>query len=89
MDEPIKIQLKQPIPYGDGTLPILSLRRPKAGDFRGLKGGDKPFDMVLDLAARLAGLSPAVIDRVDVDDLPRLAEVVNGFLSGFQEIGKT
>ena len=89
MNEPIEIQLRQPIPHGDGTLSILTLRRPRAGDFRGLKGTELPFDMILDFAAKLANISPSVLDRLDVDDLPRLAEVVNGFLSGFQGTGKT
>lgn len=89
MDETIEITLKRPVAYADGTLSVLKLRRPKAADFRGLKGIDQPFDMILDFAAKLAGVSPGVLDRIDVDDIPRLAEVVNGFLGGFQGTGKT
>jgi hypothetical protein len=76
----IDIPLSHPIPYGETTLSVLQLRRPKAGDFRGLKGMDKPFDMILDFAATLSGLTPAIIDRIDVGDMPKLIEVVSGFL---------
>jgi hypothetical protein len=89
MNEPIEIQLSEPIPFEGSTLSVLSLRRPKAGDFRGLKGLDKPFDMVLDLAATLSDLSPGVINRLDVADIPKLVEALGGFLAGFQGTGKT
>jgi hypothetical protein len=57
-NEPIQITLTRPIPHGDSTLAVLTLRRPKAGDFRGLKGVDKPFDMILDFTSILSGLTP-------------------------------
>lgn len=85
----IEIPLKHPVAYGDKTISTLVLRRPKAGDFRGLKGMDKPFDMILDFAASLSDLSPAIIDRLDVEDMPQLIEVVSGFLGGFPATGKT
>ncbi|MQY50178.1 phage tail assembly protein [Rhodocyclus gracilis] len=85
----IDIPLAHPISYGEKTISLLQLRRPKAGDFRGLKGMDKPFDMILDFAAALTDLTPAVIDRLDVEDMPKLIEVVSGFLGGFPATGKT
>ena len=88
-NDKIEIALAHPIKYGDTTLSLLQLRRPKAGDFRSLKGIDKPFEMVLDFAAALSDLSPAVIDRLDVEDMPKLIEVVSGFLGGFPGTGKT
>ncbi|WP_374342572.1 phage tail assembly protein [Azonexus sp.] len=89
MEKTIEIPLAHPITYGDKTISTLILRRPKAGDFRGLKGMDMPFDMILDFAASLSDLSPAVIDRLDVEDMPKLIEVVSGFLGGFPATGKT
>ncbi|MBS1247425.1 MAG: hypothetical protein H6R48_214 [Proteobacteria bacterium] len=89
MDERIEIKLTHPLAYGDTTVSVLKMRRPKAGDFRGLKGMDKPFDMILDFAAALTDLSPAVLDRLDVEDMPKLIEVVSGFLGGFPGTGKT
>ncbi|MDR0578495.1 MAG: hypothetical protein LBI87_13430 [Candidatus Accumulibacter sp.] len=44
--------------------------------------------MVLDMGAKLADLSPAVLDRLDGEDMPRLVEAVGGFLGGFQATGK-
>lgn len=85
----IEIPLKHPIPYGKESIDKLVLRRPRAGDFRGLKGPDKPFDMILDFAATLSDLSPGVVDRIDVEDMPALIEVVSGFLGGFPATGKT
>lgn len=87
--QPIEIKLAQPIAYGDKTISVLTLRRPKAGDFRGLKGMDQPFDMILDFSASLSDLSPAIIDRIDVEDMPKLIEVVSGFLGAFPVTGKT
>ena len=49
---------------------------------------DKPFDMILDFAAALTDLTPAVLDRLDVEDMPKLIEVVSGFLGGFPGTGK-
>lgn len=89
MSQTIEISLAHPITYGEKTLSVLTLRRPRAGDFRGLKGMDKPFDMILDFAAALSDLSPAVLDRLDVEDMPKLVEVVSGFLGGFPATGKT
>jgi len=88
MENKIEIPLSHPITYGDSTLSVLQLRRPKAGDFRGLKGMDKPFDMILDFAATLSDLSPAIIDRIDVEDMPKLIEVVSGFLGTSLATGK-
>ena len=86
--EKIEIPLAHPIVCGDKTVSVLQLRRPKAGDFRGLTGMDKPFDMILDFAAALTDLTPAVLDRLDVEDMPKLIEVVSGFLGGFPGTGK-
>jgi hypothetical protein len=80
MNEPIEIQLAYPIKYGEGELSVLRLRRPKAGDLRSLKGVDRPFAMILDLAAALADLSPAVLDRLEAEDVIQLTGVVGGFL---------
>jgi hypothetical protein len=89
MEQTTEITLKHPIPYGETTLAVLKLRRPKAADFRGLKGPDKPFDMILDMAARLSDITPAIIDRIDGEDVQRLVEVVGGFLGLGPATGKT
>ncbi|WP_439640067.1 phage tail assembly protein [Nevskia sp.] len=85
-----RIPLVHPIQHGDKTITELVIRRPKARDYRLIKKLDNPFDMVLDMAAALTDLPAAVIDDLDgVDDLPKLMQVVTGFLDGFPEIGRT
>lgn len=85
----IEITLSHAIRHGEETLSVLKLRRPCARDFRPLKGMEFPFAMMLDFAAELSGLPVATLDRLDVEDVPRVMEVVNGFLSGFPGTGKT
>ena len=84
----IEIKLQHPVPFGEQSIDVLRLRRPKAKDFRSLKNMDMPFAMMLDFAAELADLPPAALDNLDVDDVPRLMEVVAGFLGGFPGTGK-
>lgn len=85
----IEIPLSHPIRHGEQEIGVLKLRRPCARDFRPLKGMEFPFAMMLDFAAELADLPAATLDRLDVEDVPRVMEVVNGFLSGFPVTGKT
>lgn len=90
MSEPTyEIKLSHPITSGTETIDTLVLRRPKARDFRQLKGMEFPFAMILDFAADLSGLTPNQIDRLDVDDMPKVIEVVSGFLGQFPGTGKT
>ena len=83
-----EITLTYPIKVGDEALTILRIRRPKAKDFREIGNMDKPFDAMLDFAASLADIAPSAIDQLDVDDVPKVIEVVSGFLGKFPEIGK-
>lgn len=84
----IEIKLQHSVQFGEQTIDVLRLRRPKAKDFRSLKNMDMPFAMMLDFAAELADLPPAALDNLDVDDVPRVMEVVSGFLGGFPGTGK-
>lgn len=85
----IDIKLTQPIIFGDETISVIKIRRPKAKDFRSITDMTKPFSSMLDFAASLADLPPAAIDMVDVDDVPEIVSVVSGFLEKFPVIGKT
>lgn len=84
-----KIKLNTPINFGDQTITEINIRRPIAKDFRSLTSMDKPFAAMLDFAASLADLPPAAIDKLDVDDVPAVVEVVSGFLSKFPQTGQT
>ena len=85
----IEIKLAHPVEFGDQTIDVLKLRQPKAKDFRTLKNMEFPFAVMLDFAAALADLPPAVLDCLDAEDVPRLMEVVSGFLGAFPATGKT
>lgn len=73
-----------PIPYGAGELAELTMRRPKAGDLKGVKLiGLTEMDpsMVIKIAARLA-TTPVVeaqLEQLEVYDLMELTEKVVGF----------
>lgn len=82
------IELQHPIKFGDETITSLTLRRPKAKDFRSLTDMSKPFAAMLDFAATLAELPPAAVDLIDVDDVPKVIEVVSGFLGKFPATGQ-
>lgn len=83
------ITLQHPVQFGEETISVLELRNAKARDFRSLKSLDKPFAMMLDLAAELSGIPASVLDEIDAEDFPQLMEVMSGFLAGFQGTGKT
>lgn len=82
------ITLQTPIQFGDQAITTLEIRNAKARDFRGLKSLDKPFAMMLDLAAELTGLPGSALDELDAADFSQLMEVMSGFLAGFQATGK-
>lgn len=87
MGSVIEIKLQHPIQFGDQEIITIKLRRPKAKDFREIGSFDKPFSALLDFAAALAELPPAAINLLDVDDVPRVVEVVSGFLGQFPGTG--
>lgn len=83
-----EIKLSHPIKVNGEETSVLNIRRPKARDFREIGNMDKPFDAMLDFAASLADVPPSSIDQLDVDDVPKVIEVVSGFLGKFPETGK-
>ena len=82
------ITLTSALKFGDQTITQLDIRAAKARDFRNLKSLDKPFAMMLDLAAELTGLPGDVLDELESADFSQLMEVMSGFLAGFQATGK-
>lgn len=89
MSEPIVIELKYPVTISGMTIEKLEIRKPKAKDFRSLNL-DKPMSAMLDLAANLAGVPERAIDEIDgIEDLPKVLEVVGGFLDRFPATGTT
>lgn len=73
------VKLKEPIQHGSDTITELTLRKPKAKDFRKLPL-EPNFGDILDLIARLAGQPPSVIDEMAAEDLTEVADHVAGFM---------
>ncbi|CCG09707.1 phage tail assembly protein [Pararhodospirillum photometricum] len=80
----VTVKFKVPLPYGDALLEELTLRKPKAGDLRGLKMSgliELDVDTILKIVPRIA--SPHVVEaqlwELEADDLARLSNGVVGF----------
>jgi hypothetical protein len=65
---------------GSETIEELKIeRRPTVKDLRNMGGGSE-LDQGLKLLERMTAQPPTVIDRVDLEDLPEILEVVANFL---------
>lgn len=67
------LTLEYPFEYGTETITQLTFGRPKGKHIKG-NGND------LDFAAKLAGVAPQVMDQMDLWDIERMNEVIQGFL---------
>lgn len=86
--------LKVPVEQGSVTISELSFRRAKAKDFRGLAltvnpDGSTKIVMgdMMNLAARLAGVPPSVVDELDPEDLMEVIGLAVGFIGTGQPTG--
>lgn len=82
----IMIKLTKPLTFGETTTTELILRRPTAGDLRGIKMqaiGELEVDTVLKLAQRLSTtpLAPTTLDDLDPADLLVLGAEIAGFFA--------
>lgn len=88
MTSSTKVTLHEPIQFGEQTITELTIRKPKAKDFRAL-----PLDMkmgdILDLVGRLTGQPKAVIDELGIEDLQEVSSLVEGFVPGGRATGHT
>jgi hypothetical protein len=68
---------------------VLEFVELKGKHLRGLPLEREDYNVgtILDLAAALAGVSSAVLDELDPDDVTRVAEVAGRFLSGGPRTG--
>jgi hypothetical protein len=86
MGEPTVIKLKEPIQNGTDRIVELTIRAPKAKDFRKLPMNPNMGD-ILDLVSRLSGQPPSVIDELGVEDLSAVSGVVENFIPGGRGAG--
>lgn len=80
----ITVTLEQPIPRESGPVTALQLRKPKAGEMRGLKVGDLfngEVTAVLALLPRIATpfITDAEANELASEDLAEIAGTVTGF----------
>ncbi|MGY0794318.1 phage tail assembly protein [Azospirillum argentinense] len=80
------VPLAKPLPYGQNTLTELQLRRPMAGDLRGLRLAglsDMDVDVITKIAVRcsVTVVTEAQMAELDPYDLIKLTEAVGGFFA--------
>jgi Phage tail assembly chaperone proteins, E, or 41 or 14 len=85
----MQLTLKHPVEHNGKTLMALTLRRAKGKDMVHLERLSKVSEasgdvwpVQLDLIASLTDQPRALMDEIDSEDLGRLMEAVNDFLSG-------
>jgi hypothetical protein len=85
--EPVILKLKYPFSVGSEEITELKVRAPKAKDIRKLPANPDTGD-ILNLAGKLCGLPPSVIDELSMPDTSELLGVVGNFMQPGQETGK-
>ena len=87
------ITLQHPVTLGEDTrelISVIELRRPLGADYRNVPSASNNYDLCLKFAAQLSGLPDAAFDKMDgVDDVPRIVEMVGGFLTSSPKTGQT
>lgn len=81
-----KITLKHPFDFGSETIESIELRRPKGKDLRTLPAEPNTGD-ILNLAAKLGGVTPSVIDEMDAEDVMEVVGAVQDFLLASRPTG--
>ena len=84
MSEIKDVPLAKPLPYGKGTLDKLQLRRPMAGDLRGIRLAglsDMDVDVVTKIVARCSvqTVTEAQLAELDPYDLVKVTEKIADF----------
>jgi len=85
---PVTITLSEPVEFGQKTITELTLQEPKAKHLRKINL-PPTMDDLLNIASKLAGEAPAVIDELAARDALRVAEVIGGFLEPTPATGRT
>lgn len=86
MAEPKTLKLQEPVKQGSEEIFELTIRPPKAKDLRKLPERPATGDL-LDLAARITGQPPSVIDELGMADTMALLDIVGDFMEPGQKTG--
>lgn len=81
------LKLKESVKHGSELISQLEIQRPKAKHIRALPAEPKTGDL-LDLAGKLCGQVPSVIDELSIPDAMALLEIVGNFMEPGQKTGK-
>lgn len=82
MSNVIKVALSVPIKSGDDKLKTVELRKPKAGELRGLKLSDVltlDVDTINELLPRISNLNTRDIHNLEIEDYTTLSSELLGF----------
>jgi len=77
------ITLSEPVEHGTETISVLEIKPPKAKHLRSMPLEPNTGDL-LDLAAKLAGQPPSVIDEMSMNDMTEVLTVVGNFIDAGQ-----
>lgn len=82
MSNVIKVALSVPIKSGDDKLKTVELRKPKAGELRGLKLSDVltlDVDTINELLPRISNLNTRDIHNLEMEDYTAISSELLGF----------
>jgi len=80
------IPLSEPVEHGTETITTLEIKQPRAKHLRNMSLEPNTGDL-LDLAAKLAGQPPSVIDELGMSDMTNVLTVVGDFIDAGQGTG--
>lgn len=86
---PHVVKLKHPVTLGSEQIAELTFRRGRIGDIRGVPlSKNVPMEHVIQIAGRLCGQLPKVIEMLDVDDAGEVMEIALDFFGRCLATGK-
>ena len=88
MDEKITLKLSEPVQFGSETISELSFRKPIAKDFRNLPVGEITQGHLMDLASRLCGQPPSIIDSLCINDLAEVMLALGKYMGSGPKTGE-
>lgn len=79
---PVVVTLRRAVAFGSETITVLTFRRGKLGDLKGMPlDGNVTVDQLLMIASRMCGQPTKVLEMLDDDDSPEVFELALGFFA--------
>ena len=86
MRDSLKIKLVEPFQFGSQFIDELEMQPPKAKHIRNMPAAPNTGD-ILNLAGKLCGQPPSVIDELGMEDTMKVLEVVGNFMQAGPKTG--